>query len=96
MRTIKDLLEVMWDNQDLFSGGLCDWANNIFAESKIAYEEWRDLRDFIRDNRPSKYSSINSWLNRNNYYYWKSRDIKPRLKWIREHYNKLDKNDTPL
>ena len=86
----------MWDNQDLFRIGLCDWVDDLWREDKITEDERYDLSRFIQANRPSKFSSIDAYKHRSSSYYWPKYDIKPRLKWIKKHYNKLDKNDTPL
>lgn len=85
MRTIKELLQIMLDRQDLFSAGLCNWVNRMYYCDIITYEERIALHGYIRENRPSKYSSINSFIHRNFLYYWSYDDISPRIKWIKEH-----------
>jgi hypothetical protein len=43
---------------------------------------------YIRKNRPSKFSSIDAFECRNSNYYWKIRDINPRIKWLKKHIKK--------
>ena len=90
-RSIKELLEVMLENQELFNGGLCSWAWYMYREDKITFEEYRILDCYIRENRPSKFSSLEAWNYQNRGYYWKYNNIKPRIKWIKKHIKKLSK-----
>jgi hypothetical protein len=83
-RAIKTLLQLMLDNQDLFKSGLCNWSDKL----PINYEEWRTLKKYIKENRPSMFSSTNAFLHCTDCYYWKIGDIKPRLKWINKHIQK--------
>lgn len=85
MRTIKELLQTMLDNQDFFSIGLCAWASDLYYFNLITYEERIVLRSYIRDNRPSKYSSINAFIHKDSDFYWFEGDISPRIKWIKKH-----------
>jgi hypothetical protein len=82
MRTIKELLQVMLDNQDLFETGLCYWVSNLYFSDKIDAIERRLLINYIRDNKPSMFSSIDAFKNRNKDYYWTKENITPRIKWI--------------
>mgnify|MGYP003640951016 CR=1 FL=1 len=85
MRTIKQLLQVMLDNKDLFNSGLCHWIDQLWFRSKINDDESRLLGKYIRENKPSKFSSIDAWCSRNNHYYWKPGNITPRINWINKH-----------
>jgi hypothetical protein len=85
MRSIKELLQVMLDNQDDFRIGLCIWANQLCFKRKITYEEYICLKNYIEDNRPSKWSSLNAFSHRNMAVYWNQSNIKPRIKWIQKH-----------
>jgi hypothetical protein len=85
MRSIKELLQVMLDNQDDFRIGLCIWANQLAIEELIVYDEWESLRIYIDNNRPNKWSSLNAFSYRNTPLYWNSNNIKPRIKWIEKH-----------
>jgi len=89
MRDVKTLLQLMLDNQHLFKDGLCKWGWNLFLNKHISWEEWFILHGYIQNNRPSKYSSINAFLNRKYDFYWTIDEIKPRIKWLKHHINKL-------
>ncbi|HMT03712.1 MAG TPA: hypothetical protein PKD00_10535 [Burkholderiales bacterium] len=88
-RSIKELLQLMLDNQDYFIIGMCNWIHNLLEDNLINKEEHRILYRYIQSNRPSIFSSIDAFLNRNNLFYWKSCDINPRLKWIKKHIKKF-------
>jgi hypothetical protein len=90
-RNIKKLLELMLRNQNCFSGGLCRWTTIMWKYKIISDLELNTLRLYIQENRPSKFSSIDAWNYRNHEYYWKSYNIKPRIKWIKRHIKKLSK-----
>ncbi len=85
MRSIKELLQVMLDKQDSFYYGLCNWADDLISIKIITYDEWVYLKDYIKDNRPSKWSSLDAFLHSNTGMYWRSKNIKPRIKWIKKH-----------
>lgn len=85
MRTIKELLQIMLDNKDLFQRGLCGWAFRIHEHNIINNEELLELEDYIINNRPSKYSSISAFIHRDSLFYWSYDDISPRIKWIKKH-----------
>ena len=85
MRTIKELLQIMLDRQDLFPAGLCSWAINMHHFDIITYEERIALMSYIRANRPSKYSSISAFIHKDSLFYWSYNDISPRIKWIKKH-----------
>jgi hypothetical protein len=85
MRTIKELLQIMLDNRDLFVCGLCYWSTNLVIHNKITTGEYAELKTYIQNNRPSPYSSLNAFLWRDNGYYWPSTNISPRIKWIKKH-----------
>lgn len=90
MRTIKELLQLMLDNQDKFESGLCSWRQNLrwFDEAYLTNDENELLCNYIKQNRPSKWSSMQAFLHSDDEYYWKYGDIKPRIKWIKEHIKK--------
>jgi len=89
VRSIKELLQIMLDNKELFQSGLCYWCNNLFHLEIINHSERIILQKYIANNRPSKYSSLKAYRNRFSAYYWKREDIKPRIKWIEKHIKKL-------
>jgi len=89
MRSIKELLQIMLDNQHLFDNGLCRWRYNLrwsnFDNPIISQEESDLLLSYIDDNRPHALSSWNALLNCASVYYWNKANIKPRIKWIKKH-----------
>ena len=90
MRSIKELLELMLQNQNYFSRGLCNWVGTIYRIRKdlISYDEYNVLLRYIDKNRPHRYSSLSAYRHRNTDYYWKVDDIHPRIKWIKKHIKK--------
>jgi hypothetical protein len=88
-RTIKELLQLMLEHQELFVSGLCQWTYALEYMYLITSDEKIILRYFINHNRPSKYSSIGAFKNRDRMFYWKSGNIKPRIKWIKKHIARL-------
>ena len=87
-RSIKELLEVMLNNQNAFTGGLCSWAGNILRLRYISAEEFNILDRYITQNRPSIWSSVSAFNSRHSSYYWRRYDIKPRIKWLKKHIKK--------
>jgi len=87
-RSIKELLQVMLDNQDLFDAGLCRWNLLLYRSGNISTDENIMLIDYIRDNRPSMWSSVDAFKHRNKEYYWECNNIQPRIKWIKKHIKK--------
>jgi hypothetical protein len=85
MRSIKELLEIMLNNQQEFSHGLCNWVFNLRFEKIINHYESSLLMKYIKDNRPNKLSSLIAFVNSNRGFYWERKDIKPRIKWIKKH-----------
>jgi len=60
MRTIKQLLEVMLEHQELFITGLCHWNSLLYNNDIITFSEKQNLSGYIQGNKPSKYSSCES------------------------------------
>lgn len=74
----------MLDKQDRFCDGLCSWA----ADLDLPHEEFVVLYEYIQTNRPSRLSSWEAFKHSLDAYWWKSYDIKPRIKWIEKHIKK--------
>jgi hypothetical protein len=90
-RNIKELLEVMLNNQHLFSSGLCQWVVSCHLYDQISEGEWRTLDTYIQKNKPR--GAINKFLiSFRGGFYWKKGNIKPRIKWIKKHLKNLKKN----
>lgn len=90
-RTIKELLKVMLDNQKLFKNGLCTWNKMLYKNNIITFDEYFEVETFIRQNRPSAFSSIDAFKHSKDAFYWECGNITPRIKWINKHINKLTK-----
>ena len=88
MRTIKELLELMLDHQELFYSGLCAWNISLNNKNLIGNLEYFYLQDYINTHRPSKYSSLQAYNSRKYRFYWPNGDIKPRIKWLKKHIKK--------
>jgi hypothetical protein len=88
-RTIKELLQLMFDNQNLFRFGLCHWNEQLFRRNLLTNIEYWKLSEYIIINRPSKFSSIDAFVHRNSVMYWEVSNINPRIKWLKKHINKL-------
>jgi hypothetical protein len=88
-RNIKELLQLMLDNKYFFKEGLCYWKNELYLYDLITNKERVTLHDYIRNNKPSIFSSIEAFVSRNSGYYWECGDIKPRIKWLKKHINKI-------
>jgi hypothetical protein len=88
-RTIKELLQLMLEHQELFESGLCNWIFELRYQKIINIEERTSLHRFIKENRPSKYSSIDAFKHRDRMYYWERNNIKPRIKWLKKHIARL-------
>lgn len=94
MRSIKELLELMLDNKDLFRSGLCKWNSILYIRDIITWDEFIFLKKYIRSNRPPFYDNFTIFCHTilrdhpTNHYYWKQGEIKPRIKWIQKHIAK--------
>jgi hypothetical protein len=83
-RTIKELLQLMLEHQELFRKGLCMWVGDLCWDKYITSKESDILDKYIQKNRPKNFY----WLTGDEYY-WKDGDIKPRIKWIKKHIARL-------
>jgi hypothetical protein len=84
-RSIKELLQLMLDNQDLFYDGLCFWVRDLYLKKIISTHERNLLEDYISKNAPFLYK-INPFKDG---YYWKRRDISKRILWLKIQISKL-------
>jgi hypothetical protein len=85
-RSIKELLQLMLDNQNIFSLGLCYWATNMYGHKKISKEEYYLLSNYIRKNAPFSHK-INIF--KSSPFYWKAGAIAPRILWLKKQISKL-------
>lgn len=84
MRSIKELLQLMLDNQQRFDYGLCHWSDALYGNGIITGSEHTKLKRYIKNNRPFL-TRIVRWYDM---YWWKEGDITPRIKWIKKHIKK--------
>jgi hypothetical protein len=90
-RSIRELLKVMLNNKQLFKFGLCAWIDELEMRGIISWTECSKLNIYIKENRPSMFSSLQAFRNSQWWFYWDRGDIKPRIKWINKHIKKLSK-----
>ena len=76
----------MLDNQDLFTTGLCNWTIKLRSKDIISRNEQNLLLNYIRKNAPFLHT-INIF--KTDPYYWKEKDITPRILWLKKHISKL-------
>jgi hypothetical protein len=79
-RSIKQLLELMLEYQELFKTGLCSWNRTLYVLGYINRIEFDLLSDYIANNIPADALSIIKGA-----YYWTPTYILPRLEWINKH-----------
>lgn len=84
MRSIKELLQLMLDNQESFDKGLCHWVKYMYIDGLISNKEFMLLSSYIDINPPFIYKIYR----RHRGYYWKPGNIKPRIDWIKKHIKK--------
>jgi len=82
---VRRVLKVMLSKQELFRQGLCAWVYEVYAHKHITYDERKILEAYIKENRPSKWSSFSAWLHEHDNFYWKCGEMKPREKWVKCH-----------
>lgn len=73
-RSIKKLLKLMLEHQELFQCGLCMWVRKIHGKEIISHKEFFILKNYIYNSAPSDVGA----------YWFKPYVIEPRIKWIEE------------
>jgi hypothetical protein len=84
-RSIKELLQLMLDNQSCFTTGLCYLATSLRYNDKISYGEFLLISDYI-DKNPPFLHKINIF--KTSPFYWEKEAIAPRIKWLQYHIKK--------
>lgn len=82
MRTNKELLEIILNNRQLFSTGLCMWLIGLRYTGKISEEEKDYLAKLVIENRPFL---CKVYLQGNAGYFWKKGKIEPRIKFLKKY-----------
>lgn len=80
MRTIRELLKIMLDNQELFQTGLCGWCHKLYFKDIITKDEYYIIRNYIYKYPTKRYKTA-----ANSSYYWEIGDIDSRIKWLKKH-----------
>ena len=88
-RTEKELLEVMLERIRIATTGLCHFNDQLYIRGIITNNEHTIISDYIKNNRPSKFSSWNAYCNCRSNWYWTSGKVKYRIKWLKQHIKKL-------
>ena len=88
-RTEKELLEVMLERIRMATAGLCHLNDQLFTRRIITDEEHAIIHKYIKNNRPSPFSSLNALWCSNSRWYWTSGSVKHRIKWLKHHIKKL-------
>jgi hypothetical protein len=88
-RTEKELLEVMLEHIRMATAGLCFLNDQLFTRRIITDEEHKVIYAYIKNNRPSKFSSWNAFRKRYSLWYWTSGKVEYRIKWLQHHIKKL-------
>jgi hypothetical protein len=94
MRDIKTLLQLMLDNKQLFSTGLCGFTGTLRNNGIITTEELWYVDKYISSNVPTdsflyklfSNKKVRESLNMRGYWYpcgW----FYPRKRWIKKHIN---------
>ena len=77
-RSIKQLLQLLLDNQQLFITGICNWNLQLLHSGIITSLEVTKAIRYLEDNLPTRqYGS-------NDMYSWPPFKIEPRIAWIQE------------
>ena len=79
----------MLEHQDKFSTTLCALNGSMYHDNIITLDECLMLHLYIKNNRPSMFSSLSAFRNRNNIFYFELGNIKQRIKWINKQIEKL-------
>jgi hypothetical protein len=90
-RPVRELLNIMLLNDNLFKSGLCQWSYSLYSKDRITYAEMKLLTQYINDNKPSVFSSIDVFLLRllRSDYIWLKGRKQVRVKWLKKHFRKL-------
>ena len=72
---ISELIDIVLENKDLFSTGLCTWFRVLYVNDKLTFNEYSTLFDCILQNNEDKL--INT-------FWWSEGDIKPRIEFLQK------------
>lgn len=86
---IKEILKLMLLNNHLLEFGLCFCASQLNVDHLLSDEDLNMILEYIKINRPSKYSGFDAFFYRHSNFYWAPGNASPRTKWIEKHIKKL-------
>jgi hypothetical protein len=86
MKTTKELLQIMYDNSDCITSGLCFLVDRIYTKGLISNEEFFALDSFLQRNKPITFWRI---FHPKSKFWWKKGRIEPRRKWLKKQIKKL-------
>lgn len=83
-RKMSELLQIVLDRlkTNSLKAGLCGIVLDTLVNDDTSDKESTRLLTYIRENRPSKYSSFSAFTNRHSNFYWKVGEKAPRIKWL--------------
>lgn len=86
-RSLKELLEIILDNQKYFSTGLCVWISDLTFNNIINKKEKTLILTYLRPYLPKyKYPfTYKNYLSNDLVFSWKPGNIKPRINFINKH-----------
>ena len=84
MRSDKELLQLLLDNKQYFSRGLCALVTYIYRKQIVSYEEFLQISLYIYVNAKTPKRE------KGEAYYWPICKWKPREKWIKSEIKKLN------
>lgn len=90
-RPIVELLVILKQKEHLFELGICGWVHRLHEYKIINSEELDSLLEYVWENDPRWLTNLLGITKKGKGFYWQSEEIKPRLKWIDRHINKLGK-----
>ena len=80
MRNIKELLQLMMDNQRLLKSGLCELALILYLRGVISGGEKNFIYDYISAHPPTNVITVGKQV-----WFWNKGDIEPRIDWLNTH-----------
>lgn len=93
-RTLKELLQLAFNNQHLFDTGLCALYADMRHRNIITVEERDLLNKYTHSNQPLTWEVIDGKIAafvdgfKIHYFFWKPYKREPRMKWLKKHIKK--------
>ena len=84
MRTTKELLQILLNNERLFTRGLCKLTLDLLVREVITENEYQYIKEYLYS---SNVITLRKLFGRS--YFWKNGEWKPREKWLKSKIKKL-------